>query len=918
MTRLMPAVLALALAAALSGCGSENKQYLESGKAFLEKNDQAAALIQFKNAVKENPDHAEARYLFARTLRSVGDLAAAETEYRKALSLGYDRALIVPDLGAVLIDLGQPDKALAETLQFPSEDPAAQAEIAALRGEAWLMQGNVVNAKFELDKALSLSPRSPGARVGLARLAFHDGDVEGATRQLEAVVKEFPDNAKAWNAYAGAVLKQGNVPAAADAFDKVIALQPTDMRAYISLVPALLSLKRTDDAAERVSRIAKIAPGAVGTKYLQSLVAYTQGDRVKARELIQQTLKGGPEDGRALLLAGTIDLDLGNYASAEKQLGKVVSMAPRDPQPRYLLATSYVRLGQPEKAKETLAPLLQGEGVTAKTLALQGEIAAALKDPKAVEYFERAVKLQPDDAQLRAQLGAAKLLAGRSQEGMADLQSAAAKLPNASADLVMVEQHLRQKQLPQATAVAQALLRKLPNDPVAHNAMGLVQLASADRAAARASFDKALQLSPAFFPAAKNLASLDLAEGKTEDAMQRYRGVLAKDPSHREAAILLASTMQRSHAPPSEIVGVLDKSIAANPSAVEPRLAKSEYLLATGDGKGALEAVRGAQGLAGEDPKVLFALAKAQQAAGEYTQAAATFGKLGSLMPKSAAPFAGQAEAYAAAKNWPAARTALDRAISLKPDHLPSHLAAVELGIRAGEPERARRDAQAIQKRWPKAGEGYIAEAQVLMGNKDTAGAEAVLREGIARSGSTHAHNRLVGLMIGQKREAEAEKAAVAWMSGHPSDTSAAMFIADAYLAVQKHADAERWYERVIGLAPENPIALNNLAWIKGRLDKADAVPLAKRALAKAPENPVLLDTLGALQVQFGPAEDGVANLRKAAGRLPKSAAVRINLARGLVKIGQKEEAARVLDEASRLSADESVKRDIEAVRKTL
>ena len=275
--------LAAVVTSSIAACGSDDQKYLESGKAFLEKKEDASALIQFKNAISQNPENAAARFLFARTLRRMGDLPAAETEFRKALSLGHERGPVVLELAPTLLDMGQAGKALDELGNVPSPDPAGRAELAALRGDALLMQGDVAGARLAYDEALSLSAGHPRALVGQARIEMAGGNRAAGLAALDRVEKEHPDFAPAWNIRAAVALQDGKIDDAVKAYDRAIALQPADARAYVGIVPALLSLKRIDDASGRVAMLVKVAPGTPATKYLQALIDYTKGDRIGAR-----------------------------------------------------------------------------------------------------------------------------------------------------------------------------------------------------------------------------------------------------------------------------------------------------------------------------------------------------------------------------------------------------------------------------------------------------------------------------------------------------------------------------------------------------------------------------------------------------------------------------------------------------------
>jgi Tfp pilus assembly protein PilF len=54
-----------------------------------------------------------------------------------------------------------------------------------------------------------------------------------------------------------------------------------------------------------------------------------------------------------------------------------------------------------------------------------------------------------------------------------------------------------------------------------------------DSAGARKSFESALAINPAYFPAAERLARLDLADKKPDDAKKRMEAVLARTRNRR-------------------------------------------------------------------------------------------------------------------------------------------------------------------------------------------------------------------------------------------------------------------------------------------------------------------------------------------------------------------------------------------------
>lgn len=909
---------ALVLAAGLAACGDDVQvqQYVESGKAFVAKNDDAAAVIQFKNALQATPENAEVRYLLGSALRRLGEFPAAEIELRKAVALGFEGAVARFELASALLDLGQAKKALEEIDILAAG--RATPDLLALRGDALVGLGQTEEAQGVYTEALSQESAHPGALLGTARLAAVRGDFAGASATLAKVLSAHPENFNARLLEANLLTREGKTAEAIQAYDKALAIRPGDLRVYAALVPALLLVKDIDGADRKLENLRKASPGAPMTAYLDSLVAYARGDRVKARASIQAVLKAVPEDNRARLLAGTVEHDLGNYAAAERYLAQVLEAAPGDLQSRFLLASSQFRLGNTQKAAKTLEPLVD-ERASRQVLMLAAEIAVAERNAaKAVSLLQRAIAVE-DDPAVRTRLGVAKIAAGDADGGVRDLQAAIATNPkDGAADLALASYHLSRKQTDRARAVATALVARLPDAALSHQVMGDVLLADNDRAGARQSYERALQATPTFLPAARTLADLDMQDRRPDAALARLRTVVAADPKQREAVLLLARALQQTNAPPAEVLAVLDQAIAANP--VDPSLyvAKVELLGAQGDRRAALGAAQDALGRFPEDRTVVFVAARAHEAAGERPQALALFGKTSTIAPDWSAPFLGQAAIQATDQDYAAARVSLERALQVEPGNLMAQLALVDVHVKSGNLAQARSAVAGIRQRSPKLAAGYIADAGVRLADKDIAGAEKVLREGLAATDDRDALVRLYSLLLEQNRAAEAEREVTAWNGRHATSIAGMMAAADVRLARKELKDAERWYRSALRVQPDNPIVLNNLAWVLGEAGDASSVDIARKALAKAPGNPVILDTLGALLADFGKPSEGIAMLNDALKTVPNSPVLYISLAKAQVKAGNGGEARKALDSATRLAVSDEQRKQIETVAATI
>lgn len=913
---------AFILVLALAACGSDNQapKFVESAKAFMARKDYPSALIQLRNAAQEQPENPEIRFLLGTALRQTPELAQAEAELRKARSLGYPADAIASPLIGVLLETAQFAKALEEIETLAPGMPARKGEFAALRGDALAGLGRRDDAAAAYSAALEAEPRNVVAAIGQAGLALAAGDLPGAESRVDSVLAAAPDTVQALIMKAGLEMRRGRTAEAAAAYEKALLLRPDDVRATSGLVPILLSQGKIDAAATRVASLAKRWPSAPAGHYLDSLVAYARGDRAHARDSILLVLKVLPDDLRALLLGGSIEHDLGNYATAEQMLKRVVAASPSDIQSRRLLASTLVRTGQGARAREVLEPLLKSGTADATVLLLAGEVEEQAGDyRKALSLFERALALEA--GLFEASIGAARvrLRAGDAERAVADLEAVArADAKRAGADLLLVDWFLARGQLDRAQSAAEALVRKLPDDPRSHHTFGLVRLARKDAAGARAAFDKAISLAPRFLPAARSLAALDVGEGKTDAAQERYRAMLAQDPRQPEIALLLTGVLRTRGAPAEQVLKVLDQAIADNATSGPLMLAKIDYLMTLGDQRAALDAAVAARTALPEDPTVVFALARMQQLGGDPAAAADTYGKLAGLEPRSPVPFMGLAEARSAQKNWTEARDALLKALEIKPDLVPARVALVDMGIRSGEHARARADAQTLQRLVPGSGAGYLAEARVLAATADLAGSERILRQGFVKTADLAMAGALYGNLLAQGRAADADREASELLAKHPGDLRILLPAGDARLARKEYREAETWYRLAVKARPDDPTALNNLAWVLGKLGESSALEVGRRALEKSPRSAALLDTVGMLNVQFGKIDEGVRQLETAVAQAPGAASIRINLARALVRAGRKDEARQQLEEALRHGSGETLSREVAEVRATL
>lgn len=125
-------------------------------------------------------------------------------------------------------------------------------------------------------------------------------------------------------------------------------------------------------------------------------------------------------------------------------------------------------------------------------------------------------------------------------------------------------------------------------------------------------------------------------------------------------------------------------------------------------------------------------------------------------------------------------------------------------------------------------------------------------------------------------------------------------------------------FDQAFQLDPEDPLLANNLAYvlIDTGIDPHRGVALAEQAVERQPLEASFLDTLGWGYVQIGRLQEGAEILRQArelaATRAPSTRAeIAYHLAAGLARLGQTDEALRLLEEVLELDPNRSEARTL-------
>ncbi len=916
------ALAAVVAVIGLSGCAKNDSSALvASAKAYMTKSDYSAASIQLKSALQTTPDNAEARFLLGKSLLEIGDPAGAETEIRKSLDLKYPADEAMPSLARSMLAQGKYDKVISEMGNRKPDSAQLRAELGTSVAVAYLAIGDAKNARASIDAALAGLPADARGLTVKAQIAAAAGDLPEASKLIGAALALAPKDTDALQIKAQLEIAAGQREQAVATLESAVDGDAKAVNARVALVALLVTSGQMDKAVARVETMKKEAPLQFGTLYSDALVSFARGDATHARDVIQQVLGIKSDHIPSLYLSGLINSQLGSYAIAEEALRKVVAQVPNDASARRALALTYLKTGRAGQAVEMLEPALRRSPDDPALLRTVAEAYLAAGDmPRAAQAFERAGAIDKGDTASKVRLAQVRYAEGDTARALSDLQSiAATDSKDYQADLALITTHLRRREFDQALAAVASLEKKQPDNPLTYNIKGVVYTAKRDVPNARASFERALQIQPNYFAAARNLSLLDVQQGKADDARKRYEQMLAKDPKNEQALLALAELLAITGRPSGEIKAAIDRAIAANSASVAPRMALVAYYTSVRDTKGALAAAQSAQAAFPQDIQVLGAVGAAQLLAGEANQAVETFGRVVQLQPEDPTALLHFAEAQAAAKDYNAAIATLRKVITIQPDQPQALVGIAKVFALSGRPEEAMTEARKLQKEHPDRAIGFAIEGEILSGQKKWNEAAAAYREGLVRQPLPFLAIARYSALESAGKSTEAIEVANKWIKDNPKDAVFQLFLADQSQAKKDYRSAVPRYRAALANEPDSLPILNNLAYVLTELgDSKAAAGIAERAYVQAPFNVNVIDTFGWTLVQATDLKRGTELLRAAAGMAPANQEIRLHLAKALLKSGDKASAKRELEVLVKLEPASPIRVDAEKLLGTL
>ncbi len=854
---------------------------LDKARNYFQQGEYTSSIIEAKNALQKDPSNLEARQLLAQAYLALYKGAEAEKEFFRVRQLGGRPEQWVVGLAKTLFFQGKNRELLEQLPLDPSYDDATYAALAGWRASAHLNLDQVTAAAEEIQAGEARRAEEPDLVLGKARLLLAQQQRDQAKALLEDLVKRNAGLAEA-HAMLGSIARaEKDMVATRRHYLRALEIEPNNLAAHVGLASLNVAEKRFDEAGKHIERVLELVPGHIYATYLSALVDLEQGRPEDAERKVDYVLQNIPDYQPAIFAKGLLLLNAKKYEQADRYLALYLQSNPDNWLVAEWLAFAKIRIGEADKALEVLEKY--GNKKRPNYYVLLGSAQLALKQFEAAsESFENALEMAPGSRIAERELALARLNLG-------DL-SRLERLFEKDAEMgeLLFIAKMRERQYADAARVAQKMISREGDNPVYHNMLGLALLSQNKLKEAERAFQAALDADPDYLTARFNLARVHDLEGDLDRAEELYREIDRRKPNPAAYIGLANIAMKRGELKQAEIL--LQKAVELDENA---KVYLARFYLRSGQGERAIELLRREK-----TPQALSLLVEGYLQEGKVDEAIEVARRMGDD-PRVLLLLA---RLYLAKGDRKAARITLQRALEQAPDNVAvlQQLA----GLAVAEKDRA--DFNKWHDRLKKLrgdkdplvveleGDWALAQGRFHQAMEHY---ERLISDGRASGAVWRKYDLAVARSQAQQR---ARKTYAAYLQRYPDDVAARRRYAMLLQNLGETEASEREYQRVLAELEDDPIALNNLAWLY--IEKGDrrAVQLSEQAYRLAPENAGVADTHGWALIRFGEVDKGVRLLKE---WLPKVGdgrqrrEIQYHLAYGLIQSGKNEEAAPLIAE---------------------
>ena len=386
--------------------------YLAVGDFYRRLGDTDAATKEYREGQSRDPKRKtlyQKRIVEAFMAR--GKASEAEEINRQILKDNPQDSFAKEVEGSLLLDRGDVAGAMVDLQGAVTADPKnpanhyrlGLAHKARAISDRSVAAGEIEQARQEFERALAIRPDFVLARLDLARIEIAKGDYEGAMKTAAQALKDDPSNLSAKIIESAALLGQKKIAEARQLLESVRAQSPNSPDVVYQLGGVSLIEKKYKEADQEFRRAYDLSPNNMRglTGMVETDLEQNKSDA--AIQTLKDEISKNPERSEMRLLLADVEVRVGKFDEAVADYQAVVDKMGKNSKAR---ARIFVRLGETYRRKGDLANAIQAfqkaRELTPDDVLVLAELAlvldAAQHWSEAMKVYEAAIKLAPNDA----------------------------------------------------------------------------------------------------------------------------------------------------------------------------------------------------------------------------------------------------------------------------------------------------------------------------------------------------------------------------------------------------------------------------------------------------------------------------------------------------------------------------------------
>ncbi|MGF1685695.1 PEP-CTERM system TPR-repeat protein PrsT [Photobacterium japonica] len=887
---------AIAFTLLLTACNSETpEQHISNAKDYLSKGNINAAILELKNAIQQAPENIQSRHLLAETYLRLGNFAAAEKEFSRAIRNGGDVNRLTPLLAQALF--GQSDINALNQLVAKStlDDPTAMANVLAIKAIVQLQHGKADDAEVMVQKAQTFDREAYYVVLAHSSLLAEQQQQEQALAQLSALHRTYGDSSDLLLIIGHLELAAGQHDEAIKAYTKAVELTPLAIHYNLFLAQALVRDQQYIKAEPYVDRLLSIHQAHALANELKAIILYDREEYDVAKSHADVAIKNGSQNHGAMIISGVTAYKQGNYDEANRHFSRVAPFVDSNHFVKRLFASTQFQLGNMDGALSTLNAFdLSVEENNDFTTQMSLEFARIGRKTDAVALATKASSHEIDNAALR--LGLIQL-GSNDERGVARLQEVLRKAPSSTeANLGLIYYYLNNERNAEAATAVDSWLAAAPDESVAMMLKGHMAMQNKDYTHAEQHFSKAAQLAPDNLTTQLSLNQLQFIQGEKEKAFNNTL-LLAQDNLNNYVVAKYLFQYSETDAQREQAAELYKKHVRENPDSIDVRMILARSYASLGNYAAGVN--------------LLKPLATNQQSADTWSFLTLLYFKQDAYR-----------KAFHAANQW------LDR----DPLNPEAYIRTIQVSELTGNYSSGINVANKATQLFSDRPEFILMTAGLLIKDEQFDASQSLLDAQPDAMKKDVYFLRLQGELYNAKQEytkaitvykqryqqqpslSAAKDLAVAYAQNNQTSKAAGFLetvikqfgqaaepltLLLAQMQLKDKPDAAiLHYQNILEKEPNNVIALNNLAWLYIEKDDiTQACMSATKAYKLAGEAPEIQDTYGYCLLKAGDARKSLTPLKTAYENLSSDVEVGLHYAESLIMNHQHAQAQIILDQ---------------------